>query len=709
MSLLTDTSPPAKMPGKRLFEEDSYPSNKHASKFKRSDADSVRSFPIHCGPFTSAMKTIKNFNASSNAVAAERLRIVAPTDVEYGFVRKAILHSGETITKVKAKTDNKSHGDEDDEDCCIIEEKSSNFCKKKLVKDHGGITRKNSSQNHVPGQTSGVRESEEEEERDDEDVRILSASEWENRLQSRINSNNKRKKGNTAEKSVEETEVKDMENLAIVPYDNAAMNIVSHSNVQNALRLFDELYRSLLDEYKQELGEGPMRQQIHIKAAMLLKKQQKWVNAKPCFGHVPGVEIGDQFRFRVELALVGLHHEQMAGINHVTIEGKEYANRVVDSGLRRYGNRAASPDILLYSGQGQTFEDQKLQRGNLALKNSMDAKYPVRVIRKTILGSVDATTTTKKMYIYDGLYKVRKFWPERSKSGKLSLMFELVRLSRQPDCNHQSITKPRRSLKYLEDNNAETGYDVSGGKEKVPIMVVNEISIEKPANFTYITKIMYPHWYQVSLPEGCDCVGGCSDSIRCPCAVKNGGELPFNEEGSVVRAKKMVYECGPNCKCPPSCQNRVSQHGPRLPLEIFRTKSTGWGVRSQVEIPSGSFICEYAGELLQDKEADLRDNDEYLFDLDDGEGFTIDAAKYGNVGRFINHSCSPNLYAQNVLYDHDDKRVPHVMLFATKKIPALKELSYDYNYKLNRVLDANGNIKMKKCFCGSRKCIGRLY
>ncbi|CAH2061470.1 unnamed protein product [Thlaspi arvense] len=55
-------------------------------------------------------------------------------------------------------------------------------------------------------------------------------------------------------------------------------------------------------------------------------------------------------------------------------------------------------------------------------------------------------------------------------------------------------------------------------------------------------------------------------------------------------------------------------------------------------------------------------------------GFTVDAAKKGNIGRFINHSCSPNLYAQNVLYDHEDKRIPHVMLFAMDNIPPLQEL-----------------------------------
>ncbi|KAF5959785.1 hypothetical protein HYC85_000994 [Camellia sinensis] len=203
----------------------------------------------------------------------------------------------------------------------------------------------------------------------------------------------------------------------------------------------------------------------------------------------------------------------------------------------------------------------------------------------------------------------------------------------------------------------------------------------------------------------------------------NGGDNPFNCNGAIVELKPLVYECGPSCKCSSFCKNRVSQHGIRYQLEVFKTKSRGWGVRSRNYISSGNFICEYVGELLHDKEAEQRgDNDDYLFDIGHGnddkfpqdealddDDFTIDAMHFGNVGRFINHSCSPNLCAQNVLYDHDDKRMPHIMFFATRGIFPLQELTYDYNYKLDQVRDVNGNIKKKNCYCGSLECCGRMY
>lgn len=78
-----------------------------------------------------------------------------------------------------------------------------------------------------------------------------------------------------------------------------------------------------------------------------------------------------------------------------------------------------------------------------------------------------------------------------------------------------------------------------------------------------------------------------------------------------------------------------------------------------------------------------------LNELVEEGGYTIDAAHYGNVERFINHSCSPNLYAQNVVYDHKDKRMLHIMLFAADNIPPLTELSYHYNYSVDQFYDTD--------------------
>ena len=109
---------------------------------------------------------------------------------------------------------------------------------------------------------------------------------------------------------------------------------------------------------------------------------------------------------------------------------------------------------------------------------------------------------------------------------------------------------------------------------------------------------------------------------------------------------------------------------------IYRTENgCGWGVKTKDPIKKGQFAVEYVGEVISNDEAEERGkkygerertkliwwslvslssqqieqtfSDEegrtYLFDLDFNSGannpYTIDAAFYGNVSHFINHSC----------------------------------------------------------------------
>ncbi|TVU09312.1 hypothetical protein EJB05_42776, partial [Eragrostis curvula] len=477
---------------------------------------------------------------------------------------------------------------------------------------------------------------------------------------------------------------------------------------------------------------------IDIAASNTLKKDPTYTKPGPILGSVPGVEVGDEFHFRVELSIIGLHRPIQPGIDSTTINGVPVAISIVASG--GYPDELSSSDELIYTGSGgkaagkKEAEDQKLVRGNLALKNCIEAKTPVRVIhgfkgqsRGEVAHSKSKQVST---FTYDGLYNVVECW-QAGQKGSMVFKYRLRRIPGQPQLALHLVKVTKKS-KVREGLLLP---DISQGRERIPICVINTIDGLMPAPFEYVTKIIYPPWYKKEPPTGCDCTNGCSDSVKCACAVKNGGEIPYNFNGAIVEAKPLIYECGPSCRCPPTCHNRVSQHGVKIPLEIFKTGNRGWGVRSLSSIPSGSFICEYAGELLQDKEAEKRENDEYLFDIGHNyhdeelweglkstpglessapsskpmEGFTIDAAECGNVGRFINHSCLPNLYAQNVLWDHDDVQKPHVMLFAVENIPPLQELTYHYNYTIGQVEDKNGEEKVKHCYCGSAECCGRLY
>ncbi|XAR71166.1 Histone-lysine N-methyltransferase, partial [Bertholletia excelsa] len=479
---------------------------------------------------------------------------------------------------------------------------------------------------------------------------------------------------------------------------NSSSHGTARERVRETLRLFQAICRKLLQgEESKVRQQGYTSKRIDLQAAQIIRDKGKEVNTgTPTIGSVPGVVVGDEFQYRVELALVGVHRLYQASIDYIKQRGMIIATSIVASGV--------------------------IQTIWITLM-FISAKNPVRVIRgskETKASTIDVRTKMFLTYTYDGLYTVEKYWHDVGPHGKLVFKFELRRIPGQLEVAWREV----KMSKKCKIRKGVCVTDISKGKELFPICAVNTIDGEKPPKFNYITQMKYPDWYCSTSFGGCDCVNGCLDSRQCICVVKNGGEIPYNYNGAIVEAKTLVYECGPSCKCPPSCYNRVTQ------------QVEGWGVRALTSIASGSFVCEYIGELLEDKEAEQRQNDEYLFDIgqnysdcsvsgglstlshgaqssciedvDEG-GFTIDATNYGNIGRFINHSCSPNLYAQNVLYDHDDKRMPHIMLFAAENIPPLQELTYHYNYSVDQIQDSNGNIKMKSCYCGSAECTGRMY
>ncbi|XP_047048172.1 uncharacterized protein LOC124653149 [Lolium rigidum] len=510
----------------------------------------------------------------------------------------------------------------------------------------------------------------------------------------------------------------------------------ARSKVKMLCRKFQFICRTLVQDAEQHSVKSS---RIDLAADKIIRTLPGYTKHGAIMGEVPGVEIGDEFLYRVELALVGLHRPYQGGIDTMKDHNDTLiAISIVASG--GYPDELSSSGEVIYTGSGgkpagkKENEDQKLVRGNLALKNCIKTKTPVRVIHGFKGPNREEGSHSKakevSTFTYDGLYNVVDSWLE-GPPGSRVFKYRLQRIPGQPEL-------PLHVAKGLRKSIVRPGIciaDISQGKEKTPICVINNIDNARPTPFKYITRNRGPS-LTANRSQGCDCTDGCSDSANCTCIVKNGGEIPFNFNGAVVHAKPLIFECGPSCKCPPSCHNRVSQLGMKIPLEVFRTAKTGWGVRSLRSIPAGSFICEYVGELLHGQEANQISNDEYLFDIgqnydiwkdmpsaipglnpsgarsltmEDDEGFTIDAAEYGNIGRFINHSCSPNLYAQNVLWDHDDKRVPHIMFFADENISPLQELTYDYNYEIGHVHDVNGVVKVKYCHCGSAQCRGRLY
>ncbi|XP_063648618.1 histone-lysine N-methyltransferase SETDB2 isoform X7 [Pan troglodytes] len=101
-------------------------------------------------------------------------------------------------------------------------------------------------------------------------------------------------------------------------------------------------------------------------------------------------------------------------------------------------------------------------------------------------------------------------------------------------------------------------------------------------------------------------------------------------------------------------------------------------------------------ELLSETKNTSSDS---LTKFNKGNVFLLDATKEGNVGRFLNHSCCPNLSVQNVFVETHNRNFPLVAFFTNRYVKARTELTWDYGYEAGTVPE-----KEIFCQCGVNKC-----
>lgn len=187
---------------------------------------------------------------------------------------------------------------------------------------------------------------------------------------------------------------------------------------------------------------------------------------------------------------------------------------------------------------------------------------------------------------------------------------------------------------------------------------------------------------------GCSCVGDCI--LDCPCSLGFGP--PYDEYGNLtlefLQDNIPVKECNEECSCGSMCRRQVVQRGPWQALYITHTAGKGLGVITTKTIPRGAFVCEYAGEVIGKEEAVKRFSGQketdpnYILVLREHTSSLnvpiltiIDPTVIGNIGRYLNHSCEPNLILVPVRIN---RPVPLVVLFALRDILPGEELCYDY-------------------------------
>ncbi|TVU28189.1 hypothetical protein EJB05_19698 [Eragrostis curvula] len=263
--------------------------------------------------------------------------------------------------------------------------------------------------------------------------------------------------------------------------------------------------------------------------------------------------------------------------------------------------------------------------------------------------------------------------------------------------------------------------DVSFGREKVPIVCAIDVDAKdfllvKPEELLLDNNFVPWQGFQYITERLMDStlVDSENSMAGCACSYAQCSPEKCEHEGYPI------YECNSSCPCDTSCQNKVLQKGLLLKLELFKTENKGWGIRAAEPISQGTFVCEYVGEVVKgddgvrnaEREAEgggssyllgiASQIDREISHTTGNVVYTIDATRYGNVSRFINHSCSPNLSTRLVLVESKDCQLAHIGLFANRDIATGEELAYDYRQKL---VAGSGC----PCLCGAKNCRGRVY
>ncbi len=150
--------------------------------------------------------------------------------------------------------------------------------------------------------------------------------------------------------------------------------------------------------------------------------------------------------------------------------------------------------------------------------------------------------------------------------------------------------------------------------------------------------------------------------------------------------------------------NHVPHFSTGRRIQVRRSGVHGRGVFALQDIAEGEVIVEYAGKVISYEESQRRHphdpehpNHTFFFQIDGDR--VIDGGDGGNSARWINHSCDPNCFAEEV----DDR----IFISALRNINAGEELGYDYGL----IIEERYTAQLKAdyaCHCGAAECRGTM-
>lgn len=149
-----------------------------------------------------------------------------------------------------------------------------------------------------------------------------------------------------------------------------------------------------------------------------------------------------------------------------------------------------------------------------------------------------------------------------------------------------------------------------------------------------------------------------------------------------------------------SSKSKTTTSSDKPPFAVRNSPIHGRGVFATRKIPADTFLLEYEGERISDKEAAKRHGNDpenpyhtFFFSLENGK--MIDGGVDGSDARWINHACEPNCEAR------EEKN--RVYIYSLRDIKRGEELNYDYGL----VIDERHTKSLKQaytCRCGAANC-----
>jgi len=173
--------------------------------------------------------------------------------------------------------------------------------------------------------------------------------------------------------------------------------------------------------------------------------------------------------------------------------------------------------------------------------------------------------------------------------------------------------------------------------------------------------------------RGCKCKGGCNKN-SCTCFATK------RECDPDLCGCDTCQDPAGEVACRQTCRNDNIRMRRYSSLAVAPSTVSGWGLFAQRDIPRGTFIHEYLGEMITQEEADRRGQIDdarkrsYHFML--SSDYVLDARVKGGKSRFINDSDTPNCEPKTLFVNGEQR----IGLFAIEDIKAQEELFFDYGY-----------------------------